>query len=521
MGAFIPVRAELSESRAVKRVLTAPDHKARQCSRVAIALLAVLYGASVVLLFADRVREFADESDNLLGGLLLTHGSRLYADYFSSHMPLAYYVAAIPAGMGATRLEEFRLFTNAALVLVTLAIVWGLRHRLSPVVLSVWALMTVFAHNLQWGAMLTAGTCAAFGAFVTGLLVFTTPRLQFGPRAAFALTAAIFVAVQSELISIFPLLVLAVAYVGVRLNEARRTSFWAEGRRTAILALIVAAPHVLVIAGLWATGALPDFIYDAFQFNETYYAQYLMNPSVLGMLRDWQAQYRTYVLESVGDPLGVEACLIVSNALAAWLSVRRRGPLVGVLYYLFVALTHVRVSGMYYVCSYFSLALLAVWAAGVLSRRDRVLIPSAALALALIGVFVVLVGRGYDFSKRPPRTVPEVALIRELTTPGDRIFVGPYDPYIYLAAERLPASTLPFYFPWQAIDPRSEGKLLADLRTARPPVIVFRRDELVNDRWSPRVYGTRVLEFVDAEYEPVDPASPVLSTVFVRRDRTR
>jgi hypothetical protein len=202
------------------------------------------------------------------------------------------------------------------------------------------------------------------------------------------------------------------------------------------------------------------------------------------------------------------------------LIVRRRGPLVGLLYYLFVALTHVRVSGMYYVCSYFSLALLAVWAAGVLNRRDRALIPSAALTLALVGLFAVQVGRGYDFSETPPRTAPEVAVIRELTAPGDRIFVGPYDPYIYLAAERAPASTLPFYFPWQAIDPRSEGKLLDDLRTRRPPVVVFRRDELVNDRWSPREYGTRLLQFIDAEYEPVDPTSPVLSTVFVRRDRT-
>jgi hypothetical protein len=134
---------------------------------------------------------------------------------------------------------------------------------------------------------------------------------------------------------------------------------------------------------------------------------------------------------------------------------------------------------------------------------------------------LIVVARGYDFAPTPTRDQTEVAAIRDLTAPVETIFVGPYDPYIYLAADRPPASTFPFYFPWQAIDPRSEGKLLEDLRTNRPPVILFRRDELVNDRWSPREYGTRVLAFIDQDYEPLDPSSAVLSNVLVRRDRAR
>jgi hypothetical protein len=76
---------------------------------------------------------------------------------------------------------------------------------------------------------------------------------------------------------------------------------------------------------------------------------------------------------------------------------------------------------------------------------------------------------------------------------------------------------LPFYFPWQALDPRTEGRLLDDLRTVRPPLVIFRKDELVNDRWSPREYGTRVLALLEREYVPLDPSSDIL----VRRDRVR
>src|SRR5919199_4621069 len=93
-------------------------------------VLAALYVGAVALLFASRVREFADESDNLLGGLLITRGERLYVDYFSSHMPFAYYLAAIPALLGAQRLEDFRPFTSAFLVAATLGVVIGFRKRL-------------------------------------------------------------------------------------------------------------------------------------------------------------------------------------------------------------------------------------------------------------------------------------------------------------------------------------------------------------------------------------------------------
>ena len=102
-------------------------------------------------MFASRVHEFADESDNLLGGLLLTRGYRLYADYFSSHMPLPYYVAALPAWLGARQLDDFRVFTRLFLIVATLRVVWGFRKRISPLVLGIWAVVAVFATVLAVG----------------------------------------------------------------------------------------------------------------------------------------------------------------------------------------------------------------------------------------------------------------------------------------------------------------------------------------------------------------------------------
>jgi hypothetical protein len=473
-------------------------------------VLAALYVGAVGLLFASRVREFADESDNLLGGLLITRGERLYVDYFSSHMPFAYYLAAIPAALGAQRLEEFRPFTNALLVAATLLVVLGFRHRLSLELLGTWAVLTVFAHRLQFGEMLTAGTTAGFGCLVAGLLFFTRPGLKFDRRGEVALSAAVFVAIQSALLSVYPLAVLAAAYLLMRVRDRH----WRSMLR---LGLIVAVPNLLVLLGLWLSGAFPAFVYDAIQFNQAYYAQYLMNASPIGMLHDWEAQYRTYLLQSLADPLGVQAYLVTGNIVAAVLIGRRRGWLVGAAVYLFIALSHIRTEDGYYLVSYASLALDIVWAITALGRSPARLIAVPVLLLA--GAFVVRVAMLYDLGPAPARNAPEVAVIQALSEPGERIFAAPYDPYLYLATQRMPATTLPFFFPWQAADPRSESQLIAEIRNRRPALIVFRKWEAVNDRWPLGESAQRVERVIRERYTPLDESAPVLQDLYVPTER--
>jgi hypothetical protein len=447
-----------------------------------------VYLLAVGLLLASRVREFADESDNLLGGYLIAHGERLYADYFSNHMPLPYYLAAIPALLGASRIEQFRVFTEALLIATTLGLAWSLilRRGLGLAVAAAWASLTVYAHTVQWGEMLHAGTCAGFGLVAAGLLFFTTPRLRFSLAEQIGLALAAFVAIQSELLSIYPLGVLGICYLATRppLRDAAR------------LAALVVAPHLLVLLGLALVGALGAFVYDAYLFNQTYYAQFVMNGSILGMLHDWEAQYRTYLLASLRAPLSLEGCLVLGNLSAAFVVYRARGPLPALAYLLFVSLARVRNGGPYYLASYFSLALVLGWAVSTCkARRSLLALP----ALALVGVFVFQISRTYDFSRTPAYTQPEQQILAAVTNQGERIFVAPYDPYLYLASGRLPVSTYEFYFPWQATDPRSDSQIMDELRQRRPAAIVFHQDELVNGQYLTRDYAAHLQQLLDAE----------------------
>jgi hypothetical protein len=267
-------------------------------------------------------------------------------------------------------------------------------------------------------------------------------------------------------------------------------------RDAARLAALVVAPHVLVVLGFMAVGALGAFVYDAYLFNQTYYAQFVMNGSILGMLHDWEAQYRTYLLTSLRNPLSMEGCLVLGNLAATLVVYRARGPLPALAYFLFVSLARVRNGGPYYLASYFSLALVFGWAVSSWrTRRSLLALPAGALLVA----FVFQVGRTYDFSRTAAYTQPEQDIVQAVTAPGERIFVAPYDPYLYLASGRLPASTYEFYFPWQAADPRSDGQIMDELRQRRPAAIVFHQDELVNGQYLTRDYAAHLQQLLDGE----------------------
>ena len=84
----------------------------------------------------------------------------------------------------------------------------------------------------------------------------------------------------------------------------------------------------------------------------------------------------------------------------------------------------------------------------------------------------------------------------------------------------MPASSLTFYFPWQAIDPRMQARLFADLSARHPPMVLFRRYEVLNGHWQLSEYGQRLYEFlISLDYAPLDASSPVLGDVLVPRDR--
>lgn len=80
---------------------------------ISIAVFALLCTFSVSDLFID-------ESDNILGGMVIAKGGVLYRDYVTQHTPVPYYLCAVAAAFGAGSLQQFRLSYY-----ILQAAVWG------------------------------------------------------------------------------------------------------------------------------------------------------------------------------------------------------------------------------------------------------------------------------------------------------------------------------------------------------------------------------------------------------------
>jgi hypothetical protein len=286
---------------------------------------------------------------------------------------------------------------------------------------------------------------------------------------------------------------------------------------------LIAVPNLVLAVWYAAIGALQPFIYDAYTFNQRFYSQFLMNSSAFGLLHDWEAQYRTYLATNLAQPSSIDFYLIIAVFGATALTWARRGPIVALLFYLFVALTRLRAEGSYYLSAYLCVALCLVWSISSLAsmRHGRTAIQAGAGALfVVLSVgFAANVLRLYDFTRHPPYTSPFAPIVSAATEPGDRIVVAPYDPYLYLATQRLPATRYPFYFPWQAADPAMEADAIDELRASRAPMVIFMQDELVNGQYLTRAWGARLLDVLQRDYVQLDPHDPVLGDVFVLPDR--
>lgn len=70
---------------------------------------------------------YLDETDNMVGGWVIAHGSVLYRDYVTQHTPFMYYLCSLFAFAGAKSVEQFRLCYY-----IVLSAVWALlylRHQ--------------------------------------------------------------------------------------------------------------------------------------------------------------------------------------------------------------------------------------------------------------------------------------------------------------------------------------------------------------------------------------------------------
>ncbi|MBV9170977.1 MAG: hypothetical protein JOZ81_12930 [Chloroflexi bacterium] len=156
------------------------------------------------------------------------------------------------------------------------------------------------------------------------------------------------------------------------------------------------------------------------------------------------------------------------------------------------------------------------WSSPTLRTLTAAIVALAHTALALL-FYRDIAG----FSRQQPRGVdldsPYGAVVQATTEPQDVIWAAPNEPLVYLQADRRPASTYAYYQPWLADSPSIAEALLRDLKTHRPPVIVFISDKHIPWFFSlpePRDYAAAVYALLQSDYTPPTQPIPCCATSF-------
>jgi hypothetical protein len=509
------------------------------------AAISAALTAAFVLQFLDRtLPQYVDESDNLLGGRLIARGYRLYVDYFSHHMPLPYYVAAVGTRLGLNDLVGYRALFSVLVVLALGYICLHFRRRISPIFLVVLVISVGICHPMFWGYMLLADHLFAF-ALLAILVFLLVVDVDATLPEQVAVSLCCFVAVQSALISLYPLLLVAVYYVVRKAYRYLRGGPRTTWKREGVFVAILLAPHLLLALWLVAQGSAGDLVDQAFRFNQVYYSRYDLGDNPVAILAKSFSDFKDVAVQylRLGSLREVETVLLVSNIAAVFVVWKKRDLLFAVFYVGLVILARMRAPGYhgspYFLVSFASIAVVVSFAVdGALdvlkrSREHLFTTRKVLLGLALLG-YLALVGVFYHdvagFYRRLPRGVGDTedvatayaTIVDAATAPDDRIWAAPDEPYVYLKANRLPASRYWFYHPWLADSSEITEGVLRDLQTAQPALIVFRADKEIPWMFplpTPREFGARVYAFIRAGYVALDDQDPVLRDVFVRRDR--
>lgn len=247
------------------------------------ALITILVLVAVVLLFMFNgpYLNFSDETDNFLGGRVITNeGGVLYKDYFSHHMPLPYLLAAPFSSTFGTNLVLMKVFFGLFMGIWVIAITSLLLRKYnntSPLLLPVSIALT---QPLNWSHMLLAETLVAY-SLLNALILFIVSWSEKG-NVKLAISFGILGAVPTlSSLSYVPISLLIYALGFALIIKDANTKIF---KLTSLFMLASLVPYALVSIYLYVNGALTDFISQAYQFNIKYYSQF--TPDVATSLID-------------------------------------------------------------------------------------------------------------------------------------------------------------------------------------------------------------------------------------------
>lgn len=474
--------------------------------------------------------EFGDETEKVVDGWAIAEGGSLYDSVYSNHGPLPFMAAhLVTLATGSHDLSTHRFVLLLAYLLTagcvfTSPALDGLRRRSLATAGFLVVLGAGFplwlghmVNYCQWGGLLLTVLIAQV---VLPLFADAEPRrsnLAVGGAAAGLLLGAAY----TLAIPVGLLLGASVLLLWQSPDRRRLLTWFATGFVGALLALTT-----------WLTsfGSVRGFLAYHVYLNQLLYPEYSPVHPFAAFTTRWDVLWdqRPDLLAdkvALAGMLGWVAVVVVGSwrRRPRWVAATAGGLAVfGLLLADPRGATHDKAATLLIPALGLLLSFVVVVARHLRPRWELVADAAAAVAAVAIAGWFLASGRlwfadlGIDSRTVAANHIePGIdegepfALVRDLTPHGEPIASFMFEPDVYLASDRLPATRQPYYLPTQADyenDPvlGVDGTLCEDLAT-REPVVIAMDWWVVWDAYPPEDFAGCLVRTLDEDYTRLSP----------------
>jgi len=509
-----------------------------------LSAFALLIVCNCLVFIFRKQMLFIDESDNLLGGWLVSKGFQIYKDYYSQHTPLMYYICGVIYSFGAHSVAMVRTYFFFFLSLVWVFMYLRYSKHFGAFTMALYPILYIFVLGYTFLGNTIVSEQVQSNALVILLLEFLlfekTRTLKYDNYIIISLS--VFFSFGTAVNSAFPILVVCIGvfllellwFIKRLINERTKLASYIAKTflRYIILFAAVAIPFLIFILIYDRQHVLSNAYYQIFTFNRQVYSKYNgYGTSVLATLQMPVYMFSGFFI-TIMNKLSTNLVSniqwlidIASNFLFLWLLIKQNRKIAAVISFLMVIMCGTRGYDNFHAIPYYALssimiAYLLYYLAYLpikqsLNYKNLRILSSAVIILFLsssyFSNFHVHSENGW-FSDDPPSKIQ--IYIDTITNKNDKIYLDNLDYYSYMRTDRLPASRIAGLVPWFA--DVYQNQVIDDLKANNTKVIVYTPDL---DIWGYKAkdYEPLVQKFIMDDYTQLSSSDPGNIT-WVRND---
>ena len=249
----------------------------------------LIYGGIFLLYFFcffvyRNLNIFIDESDNLVGGMIIANGGVIYKDFISQHTPLMYYLCSIFTLLGANSISQYRLFLYGFMSIIFLMMFIRYNKKFGQITMFLFPLFYIatMANFGDVGHMVLSEQIQSVSIVVLLLefLMFLDSKELYNDNYI-AISIAIFCSTSVAFISVFSVFSLLLGIVmivifGVYENNDKnlfKISLWLI-RKYWKGVFIIIFPFIGLVLYFIGNGNLRNFYEQAYLLNRVVYPNY-------------------------------------------------------------------------------------------------------------------------------------------------------------------------------------------------------------------------------------------------------